>query len=108
MPKLLAELLRLAHPREIDYRPGMAGSSGRIVWWILAGRHPATGGQRGALAALLGLVLLGALALAWPWLSEDVPRAVAAGLALVQAQLAEWLRLLLDWLRLLLDWLRAL
>jgi hypothetical protein len=86
----------------------MAGSSGRIVWWILAGRHPASGGQRRALVALLGLVLLGAIALAWPWLSEDVPRAVGAGLALVQAQLAEWLRLLLDWLRLLLDWLRSL
>ena len=86
----------------------MAGDPGRIVWWILASRRPASGGQLGALAALLGLVLLGAIALAWPWLSEDVPRAVATQLAQVQALLAEWLRLLTDWLRSLADWLRSL
>ena len=62
--------------------------------WVLASRRPASGGQLGALTALLGLVLIGGIALAWPWLTEDAPRAVVAGLALVQAQLADWLRLL--------------
>ena len=57
---------------------------------------------------MLGLVLVGAIALAWPWLSEDVPRAIAAELALVQALLAEWLRQLTDWLRSLVDWLHSL
>ncbi len=86
----------------------MAGNTRRIVWWIFAGRHPATSGQQAALATLLGLALLGAFAFAWPWLSEEVPRAVGAGLALVQALLTELLRLLLDGLRLLTDWLGSL
>jgi ABC-type transport system involved in cytochrome bd biosynthesis fused ATPase/permease subunit len=86
----------------------MAGDPGRIVWWILASRRPATGGQLRALAVLLGLVLLGAFAFAWPWLSEEVPRAIGTQLAQVQALLAEWLRLLTDWLRSLADWLRSL
>ncbi len=44
-----------------------------------------------ALAALVGLAALGALALAWPWLSEEAPRAVAAGWGVVQTTVAEWL-----------------
>ena len=74
------------------YRPEMVRSPGRAIWWILASWRPATAGQLGALAALLGLLLIGAVALAWPWLTEDAPRAIAAGLTLVQNQLADWLR----------------
>jgi hypothetical protein len=69
----------------------MVRNPGRLLWWILAGRWPASGGQLAALTMLCSLVLVGAVALAWPWLTDVAPRAVSAGLAVVQATLTTWL-----------------
>jgi hypothetical protein len=81
----------------------MFSRGGRVLWWILAWQRPASGGQLAALFALLGLLAIGALALAWPWLTIEAPRIVAAGLAVVQEMLVSWLRqlqaALLEWLR---------
>jgi len=64
---------------------------GRAFWWVLAYDRPTWRGDYAALLALFGLLLLGALALSWPWLVVEVPRGLAAGWAVVQATLAGWI-----------------
>jgi hypothetical protein len=52
-----------------------------VFWWVVAVDRPTWAGDYAAMIGLLLLLVLGAVALSWPWLSEEVPRAVAAGLA---------------------------
>ena len=73
----------------------MVRGLGRAFWWVVTVDRPRWLGDYLALAMLPTLLLLGALALAWPWVSAEVPRALAAGLAVVQATLAAWLKQLL-------------
>jgi hypothetical protein len=65
---------------------------GRALWWVVAAERPSWAGEYAAMLALPALLALGALALAWPWVSVEAPRALAAGLAVVQATLSEWAR----------------
>ena len=66
----------------------MRRTIGRALWSILAYDRATWWGDYAAPAALAGLVLLGALVLAWPWVSEAVPRAIGDGLILIRAGLA--------------------
>ncbi len=68
---------------------------GRAFWWVLAYERPTWWGDYAALAALAGLLALGAVALSWPWLVVEVPRGLVAGLAVIQATVAGWI----EWLR---------
>jgi hypothetical protein len=73
----------------------MRRTLGRALWSILAYDRPTWWGDYAALAALAGLVVLGALILGWPWVSEAVVRVVADGMTLVRVgfdRLVEWLR----------------
>lgn len=76
---------------------------GRAAWWVIAYDRPTWRGDYLAILALLGLLLLGAVALSWPWLVEEVPRTLAAGLAVVRG----WLAAVRDWLAGWAVWLRS-
>jgi hypothetical protein len=60
----------------------------RGLIWIAFFERPRTGPELVAAAALPALVLLCLAALAWPWLTEDAPRIIAAGAAVLQGWLA--------------------
>ena len=62
----------------------------RAFWWIAVHERPTGTRDYAALWALLGLVLLGALVLSWPWLVEGISASFAAGLSTVRAALASW------------------
>jgi hypothetical protein len=64
----------------------------RLFWWIVAYERPTWVGDYLAILTLVLLLLLGALALSWSWLSEEVPRALAARLAGAQEAVAAWAR----------------
>ena len=73
----------------------MRRNMGRAFWWLFTYERPTRPEDYAALLALLGLSLLGALILTWPWLIELVPRALATAWAAIQAgalALAAWLR----------------
>ena len=63
----------------------------RAVWWVIAYERPRWVGDYVGMLALVGLAVFGAMALAWPWLSTEAPRMIAAGWAVVQATVAAWL-----------------
>ena len=65
----------------------MLKNAARAVGWVFIADSPHTPLGSLALIALPLLVLLGLAALAWPWLTDEAPRAVAAGYAAV----ASWL-----------------
>ena len=66
----------------------MRRTLGRALWSILAYDRPTWWGDYAALATLGALLLLGALVLGWPWVSEAVARAIADGLTLVRSGFA--------------------
>ena len=57
----------------------------RATWWLLTYERPRTRHDYAALTALAAIALLGALLIAWPWLVEQIPRALGAAWALVLA-----------------------
>ncbi len=59
-----------------------------MFWWVVAVDQPTWAGDYAAVIGLLILLALGGMALSWPWLSEELSRAVAAGLSAVMA----WVR----------------
>ena len=63
----------------------------RLLWWIVAYERPTWVGDYAAILGLVLLLLLGALALSWPWVSEAGAGAVAAGLAAIGRLAAAWL-----------------
>jgi hypothetical protein len=54
-----------------------------VFWWVVAVDKPTWPADYAALSGLLLLLVLGGMALSWPWLSEEIPRAVVAGLSAV-------------------------
>ena len=65
---------------------------GRAFWWVVVYERPTSAGDYAAMLGLLLLLGLGALALSWPWVSTELPRTLAAGLAVVEATLEAWAR----------------
>ena len=68
----------------------------QALWWVFATDRLSRGADYLAILVLVGLAALGALAIAWPWLSVEVPRTLAAGLAVVQATVSFWLERLVS------------
>jgi hypothetical protein len=64
----------------------------RVIWWVFVTERPRSVTDALAIAALAGLAVAGALALSWPWVSTEVPRAIATGWTVVQTQVGAWLR----------------
>jgi hypothetical protein len=61
---------------------------GRLFWWLIATERPRGAADHAALAAPFILLVLGALALSWPWVWEQAPRAVAETAAAVWTTIA--------------------
>jgi hypothetical protein len=70
----------------------MFKTAARVVGWIFISDPPRTRLDVAALVALPLLVLLGLAALAWPWLTDEAPRAVVAGYTTVVAWIAALLQ----------------
>jgi len=64
---------------------------------LLFERPSSTGGYI-AIVSLLAMLALGALALSWPWISTEVPRAIVTGLGVVRAAVASWIEQAAAWL----------
>ena len=62
-----------------------------LFWWIVAYERPSWVADYAAMLGLVLLLLLGALALSWPWVSEAVAGAVVAGLEAVRRVAEAWL-----------------
>lgn len=56
----------------------------RAFWWLVAYERPRGRGDYAALVAFVGLALLGAVVVTWPWLIELLWRGLATGWALLQ------------------------
>ena len=65
---------------------------GRAATWLAVYERPVTRGEVWTMIGLVMLVVAGAVALAWPWLTDDAPRMVAAGLSVVWVVLMGWWR----------------
>jgi len=74
-------------------------AAGQFLCWILFVRRPSSSGDFLAILGLVALLGLGALALSWPWVSTEVPRAIGTGFAIVRATVATWLGQLAAMLR---------
>jgi hypothetical protein len=69
---------------------------GRACWWLVATERPSQAADYLAILALVGLAVSGALAIAWPWVSDEAPRLLATGVAVVNAAIDAWLKRLLE------------
>jgi hypothetical protein len=56
----------------------MHGDVGRLFSWLIATERPTRPADYAALAFPFVLLVLGALALSWPWVSEETPRTLTA------------------------------
>ena len=59
--------------------------------WIIFYERPPWTRDYALTASLMALVAVGALAMSWPWVSTEVPRAMSIGLNVVQTTIASWL-----------------
>jgi hypothetical protein len=67
----------------------MRRNVGRLLWWLIVTERPTRPADYMALAFPFVLLVLGALALSWPWVSEETPRTVSAAATTVWTAIAD-------------------